>query len=172
MSARVGLAGGAAVGCRLLLAGVWLYAGGAKVSDLDGSVRAVKAYRLLPAGAAEWLAAGLPFVELGLAGLLLAGFATRLAAAASALLLVAFLAGIASAWTRGLRIDCGCFGSGGELTGGADPGYPLDLLRDGLFLAAAVFLLARPVTRWSVDRWLAAARDRTGRLSGHPTGGL
>lgn len=142
------------LGCRLLLAGVWLYAGGSKVTDLDGSVRAVKAYQLLPSGLAEWVGAGLPFVEVGLGLLLLAGLATRIAAAASALLLAGFVTGIISAWARGLQIDCGCFGGGGELAAGQSPSYTLDLVRDVAFLAAAGYLVWRPRTRWSVDAWL------------------
>lgn len=141
--------------CRLGLAGVWLYAGGSKISDLDASIRAVKAYQLLPSTAAELVGAALPLVEIGLGMLLLVGLATRVAAGASTLLLVGFVVGIASAWARGLRIDCGCFGGGGELAAGEDPGYAVELARDGLFLAAAVFLLIRPVTRWSIDRWLS-----------------
>lgn len=161
---RAGRSGGAlpvlrdaaGVGCRLVLAGVWLYAGGSKITDLDGSVRAVKAYDLLPPAPAEWLGAALPFVELGLGLLLLVGLATRVAAAGSVVLLAAFTAGIASAWARGLQIDCGCFGGGGELAAGESPTYLVDLLRDLALLAMAGFLLWRPRTRWSVDRWLAA----------------
>jgi uncharacterized membrane protein YphA (DoxX/SURF4 family) len=142
------------VGCRVLLAGVWLYAGGAKVGDLAAATRAVKAYQLLPNGVAEWIGAGLPFAELALALLLLLGLATRAAAAVSAVLLTAFVVGIASAWARGLNIDCGCFGGGGELGAGESPNYALEIARDGLFLAAAAFLVVRPRTRWSVDGWL------------------
>jgi uncharacterized membrane protein YphA (DoxX/SURF4 family) len=144
----------AGVGCRLLLAAVWLYAGGSKIGDLAAATRAVKAYQLLPNGVAEWVGAGLPFVELGLALLLLLGLATRAAAVVSALLLVAFVAGIASAWARGLNIDCGCFGGGGTLAAGESPDYWLEIARDTLFLAAAVFLVVRPRTRWSIDGWL------------------
>jgi len=149
---------GAGVGCRLVLAGVWLYAGGSKLTDLDGSVRAVKAYDLLPPALAEWVGAALPFVEVGLGLLLLVGLATRVAAAGSVLLIAAFVVGIASAWARGLEIDCGCFGSGGELAAGESPTYLADLLRDLALLAMAGLLWWRPVTRWSADRWLAGER--------------
>ncbi len=151
-STLIGLVG---LACRLGLAGVWLYAGGTKVGDLDASIRADKAYQLLPPTVAELVGAALPFVEIALGLLLLAGLATRVAASVSALLMAGFVVGIASAWARGLRIDCGCFGGGGELAATETPTYGLDLARDGLFLAMAVFLLFRPVTRWSVDRWLA-----------------
>jgi uncharacterized membrane protein YphA (DoxX/SURF4 family) len=138
----------------LLLAGVWLYAASAKLGDLDGSIRAVKAYQLLPSGLAEMVGAALPFLELGLAVLLLLGMATRVAAAGSALLLVAFIAGIASAWARGLQIDCGCFGGGGELAASESPTYLLDLVRDSAFLLVAGFLVWRPRTWASLDGWL------------------
>jgi uncharacterized membrane protein YphA (DoxX/SURF4 family) len=150
----------AGVGCRLLLAGVWLYAGAAKVGDLNGSVRAVKAYRILPNGVADWVGAALPLVEIGLALLLLVGLATRVAALASALLLAGFVIGISAAWARGLRIDCGCFGGGGDLAAGESPTYTLELARDGLFLLAAGFLVVWPRTIWSLDTWLARADDR------------
>ncbi|HEX6197875.1 MAG TPA: MauE/DoxX family redox-associated membrane protein [Jiangellaceae bacterium] len=149
-------AGIVALACRLLLAGVWLYAGVSKVGDLDASIRAVKAYQLLPSTVAELVGAALPLFEIMLGLLLLAGMATRLAAAVSALLLVAFVVGIVSAWARGLRIDCGCFGGGGELAADESPEYWLELSRDLVFLAATAVLLRWPRTRWSLDGWLSA----------------
>ncbi|QSB14402.1 DoxX family membrane protein [Natronosporangium hydrolyticum] len=160
--AEVGNAGQALLGlaARAVLAGVWLYAGLNKVTDLDGSIRAVKAYELLPSAAAELVGAALPLVELALAALLLLGLATRLAAATSALLLTGFVIGVAAAWARGLQIDCGCFGGGGELAADQATNYGTVLARDVLFLLAAAWLLWRPVTRWSVD---AALARRTGQ---------
>ncbi|WJK40273.1 MauE/DoxX family redox-associated membrane protein [Solwaraspora sp. WMMA2056] len=137
---------------RLGLAAVWLYAGGSKVTDLAGSGRAVNAYQIFPYDLAMVIGAALPLVELALGVLLLIGLATRLCAVLSAGLLVVFVAGIASAWARGLRIDCGCFGVGGELTAGQDPSYGPEILRDLAFLALAGFLIWFPRTRWSADR--------------------
>jgi uncharacterized membrane protein YphA (DoxX/SURF4 family) len=151
------MVGALGVGCRLSLAGVWLYAGITKAGDLAASGRAVKAYQILPNGVAELAGAVLPFVEIGLGLLLLVGVATRLAAVVSAALLAGFAAGIASAWTRGLQIDCGCFGAGGELATGEDPSYPIELGRDLLLLAAAAILVVRPRTVWSLDGWPATA---------------
>ncbi|MDP9816265.1 putative membrane protein YphA (DoxX/SURF4 family) [Spirilliplanes yamanashiensis] len=139
---------------RLGLAAVWLAAGFAKVGDLAESGRAVNAYRVMPFAAAEVVGAVLPFVEIALGLLLLAGVAVRVTAGVSAALLLVFVAGIASAWARGLRIDCGCFGSGGDLAAGADPAYLTELARDGGFLLLAGFLLVWPRTRLSVDAWI------------------
>ena len=116
---------------RLVLGGVWIVAGALKVTDLDASVRAVRAYRLLPDLAAQVLGAGLPVVEIVLGVLLVVG--------------------IASAWARGLQIDCGCFGSGGALAAGESPTYGLELARDGALLAVAVLLTWRPSGRFALD---------------------
>jgi len=136
---------------RLLLAGVWLYAGLAKIGDPAGSVRAVRAYQLLPEWLAKGVGYGLPFVEIAVAVLLLAGLATRLAAVLSAVLLVVFIAGIASAAARGLRIDCGCFGGGGELAAGGATQYTGEILRDVGLLVAAVLLAVWPRSRLALD---------------------
>lgn len=143
------------VASRLGLAAVWLIAGGTKVGDLAASGRAVNAYQVLPYDLATVIGAALPFVELALGLLLLAGLATRISAGVSAALLVVFIAGIASAWARGLAIDCGCFGSGGQLAAGQTPSYLPEILRDLGFLVLAGFLLIWPRTPFSVDGWLA-----------------
>ncbi|WP_106130323.1 MauE/DoxX family redox-associated membrane protein [Pseudosporangium ferrugineum] len=136
---------------RLGLAAVWLVAGGLKVGDLAASGRAVNAYQLFPYEVAKVIGAAQPFLEIALGLLLLAGFAVRLTAGISAALLVVFIAGIVSAWARGLQIDCGCFSTGGELGAGADPAYGWDLARDAGFLLLAGVLLWRPRTRYSID---------------------
>jgi uncharacterized membrane protein YphA (DoxX/SURF4 family) len=145
---------------RLVLAGVWIAAGAAKVTDLAGSGRAVNAYQLMPFAVAQAIGAALPLVELVLGGLLLAGLATRVAAGASAALLGVFIAGISSAWARGLSIECGCFGGGGQLTAGQSPNYGPEILRDAALLLLAVFLVVFPATRFSLDaRLLGGASD-------------
>ena len=65
--------------------------------------------------------------------------------------MVVFIAGISSAWARGLSIDCGCFSKGGALPVGADPDYTWDILRDVAFLSLAVFLILLPISRFSID---------------------
>jgi uncharacterized membrane protein YphA (DoxX/SURF4 family) len=139
---------------RLGLAAVWLIAGGAKVGDLAESGRAVAAFQLMPVDLARVVGAALPFVEIVLGLLLVAGLAVRLVAAISATLLVVYIGGIAAAWARGLQIDCGCFGGGGQLAAGQSPNYAPDIARDLGFLLLAVFLLTWPRTRAALDNWL------------------
>jgi uncharacterized membrane protein YphA (DoxX/SURF4 family) len=136
---------------RLVLAGILGYAGAIKAVDPETMVQAVQAYQLLPPAVGEAVGLVLPFLEIGLALLLLIGLATRFAAAVTAVLMVAFIAGVASAWARGLSIDCGCFGGGGEI----DPSetrYLEEIVRDIGFLALACWLVLFPASRFALDR--------------------
>jgi protein-disulfide isomerase/uncharacterized membrane protein YphA (DoxX/SURF4 family) len=144
-----------ALAVRLLLAGVWLYAGLSKIGDPGKFLVAVRAYQLLPDWLARAVAYGLPAFEIGLGVLLLAGLATRLAAAVSVAVLVVFTAGMVSAAARGLSIDCGCFGGGGAVSAGQTR-YAQEIARDAGLLVAAACLTRWPATRWSVDERLAA----------------
>lgn len=136
---------------RLVLAGVWIWAGWPKLLDTEGTVRSVRAFQMMPEAMVRPFAYGLPMLELVLALLLLAGFATRLAAAMTGLLMVVFIVGIVAAWTRGLSIDCGCFGNTGQVVSDPVPGYVRDILRDLGLIALAAFLWWRPHSRLSVD---------------------
>lgn len=144
---------------RLGLAAVWIVAGALKVGDLAASARAVNAYQLMPYEAAKVVGAVQPFLEIALGLLLLIGLAVRLSAGISAVLLVVFIAGIVSAWARGLAIDCGCFSAGGALDAGQSPRYASEIARDVGFLLLAGVLLVRPRTRFSVDGLLMGDRD-------------
>jgi protein-disulfide isomerase/uncharacterized membrane protein YphA (DoxX/SURF4 family) len=136
---------------RLLLAVVWAWAAVSKLGDPAASVRAVRAYQILPEWLAKGVGYGLPFLELGLALLLVIGLATRLAAVLSAAMLVVFLAGIVSAAARGLQIECGCFGGGGQLGTGQSTQYTGEILRDAGLLLVSLLLVWAYRTRWSVD---------------------
>ncbi len=146
---------------RLLLGGVWIVAGVLKVTDPDASVRAVRAYRLLPETAAQLVGAGLPAVEIVLGVLLVAGLGVRVAGVASALLMAAFVVGIASAWARGLQIDCGCFGSGGTLATGESPTYGTELARDVALTVVAVLVAVWPSGRFALDSRLGTAKEES-----------
>jgi uncharacterized membrane protein YphA (DoxX/SURF4 family) len=136
----------AAAGARLVLAVVFGWAAIAKMSDPDAAVRAVRAYRILPEALVHPAAWGLPFLELAVAALLLGGIATRLSAGVAAGLLAAFMVAIASAWARGLQIDCGCFGGGGPAHASA-ASYLSELARDAVLLTMAIGLVVHPASR-------------------------
>ena len=128
---RVRLAG---LALRLLLGGAFLYAAWLKLRDpWMLFAMAVDAYKLLPQWAVILVARTLPWAELLLGLLLIAGKWMRFSSAAVSTLLAGFLAVMAFTYLKGLQIDCGCFGSG-------DPISPRTLARDSGLLAAALVL--------------------------------
>lgn len=137
---------------RLILAGVLLVAGILKAIDPAGSVAAVRAYQLVPSPLASPIGWGLPFVEIGLGLLLLVGLHARAAAICTAALLAILLAAVISVAARGLSIDCGCFGGGGPVAAG-ETRYAAEIIRDIGLLLLSAWLVWRPRTRFSVDRW-------------------
>lgn len=144
---------------RLGLAGVLGFAGWSKVTEPPVlQRRAVKAYELLPDGMVNAVGIGLPILELALAALLLLGFATRFVGAASALLMIVFIGGIISVWARGLTIDCGCFGGGGQVAAGQTR-YLEEILRDTGFLALALWTTVLPKSKLALDRLLGLYGD-------------
>ena len=135
---------------RVLLAGVFVVAGGLKLADPQVAVQAVHAYRLLPAALEAPVGWGVPAFEIALGLLLAVGLFTRVSAVAAAVLLTVFIAGVASAAARGLSIDCGCFGGGGTVAPG-ETKYASEILRDVGLLVLAGWLVWKPGSRFSLD---------------------
>ncbi len=140
---------------RLFLGVVLVWAGAAKVGRPLTSQRAVQAYELpfLSLDVAGWIGLALPFLEIVLGILLVLGLFTRPAAIVSTLLMLAFIIGISQAWARGLTIDCGCFGGGGQI-GADETKYPQEIARDASFALAGAWLWWRPRSLASLDRTL------------------
>jgi uncharacterized membrane protein YphA (DoxX/SURF4 family) len=84
--------------------------------------------------------------------------ATRAVAAVGAGLMLVFIAGVMQAWARGLSIDCGCFGGGGEIPDAAAK-YPGEIARDVGLLALSLWLVVRPRSRLALDNVLFTSTD-------------
>ncbi len=150
---------------RLVVGGVWIAAGWLKLPDPAGSVRAVRAYDLLPEAVVAPVGYALPIVEIVVGVLLVLGLLTRVAAAVSCVLFVAFVVGIASAWSRGLQIDCGCFGGGGFAADAAEK-YPWEIARDVGLLLLSAMMVWRPRSRLALDTLVFGAHHQQAATQG------
>ena len=142
--------GWVSLGARLVLGGVMLVAGALKVTDPETAAQAVRAYELLPSALVEPVGWGLPFLEIAIGLLLLVGFGVRAAAVAAGVFMVVFIAAVASAWARGLAIDCGCFGGGGQVAPGQTK-YLQEILRDLGLLVLAAWLWLNPLSKFALE---------------------
>jgi len=105
----------------------------------------------LPISVANTLGIILPWLEIGVAILLILGVAIRPAALFSGALMLLFIAAITQAGLRGLSIDCGCFGGGGTVEPGKTR-YLEEIARDsGLFLLA-LYLYRYPLTKFALEK--------------------
>jgi uncharacterized membrane protein YphA (DoxX/SURF4 family) len=136
---------------RLILGGVLLAAGGLKVGHLQKSAMAVRAYEVLPISVANVIGYSLPWIEVGLAIFLILGVFVKQSAMASGALMFIFILGIAQAGIRGLSIDCGCFGGGGQVAAGQTK-YLAEIFRDVGLLAIALAITKFPGGKFGLDR--------------------
>jgi uncharacterized membrane protein YphA (DoxX/SURF4 family) len=119
---------------RLALAAVFLFAAYSKLKQSYlVFAMTIDAYQLLPEWAVLATARLLPPFELVLGIMLIAGWKLRYWAFAAMALMLSFFAILLLSFSRGLTIDCGCFGVG-------EPLSAYTLARDGLLVAATVAL--------------------------------
>ena len=119
---------------RVALGAVFIYAAWTKLrTPWELFAMSIDSYQLLPLKAVELVARTLPWFELLVGMLLIAGFWLRSAAAAATLLLALFFSLMVRAYAKGMEINCGCFGPGEIISWKT-------LLRDGSMLAAALAL--------------------------------
>jgi putative oxidoreductase len=120
---------------RLILSAIFLYAAYVKLRQPWWMFAAsMDSYQMLAPSVSIFIARTLPWFELLLGVLLLAGFRLRWVAMVCAAMLLLFWFSMLRAWLKGMEIDCGCFGPGEAVS-------PITLLRDGAMMALAGFVL-------------------------------
>lgn len=137
---------------RLVVGVVVFWAGAVKITGPAASAASVHAYQLsfIPSGLQDNIGYLLPPLELVVGLALILGVMTRGAAIVSAVLMVLYVAAIASVWARGITIDCGCFGGGGYDPDAASH-YPWEIARDVGLAVLAGFVVWLGHTRLALD---------------------
>jgi uncharacterized membrane protein YphA (DoxX/SURF4 family) len=90
---------------------IFVAAGLAKVGDLRTFAEQIHNFRMVPVATEHLLAMTLPWIELVAGMALIVGIRVRDGALLTFVLMAVFTAGVALALTRGLDIECGCFGT-------------------------------------------------------------
>lgn len=138
---------------RLAMAAILIFAAIPKLQDIQQSIIAVRAYRLLPELVVPFVGTMLPILELTLAVFLILGLFTRIASIVWLVMMAGFMIGVAWVWIKGYSIDCGCFGGGGDVPEGTT-NYPLHMLERVGYVALGTWLLIFPRTKFSLDGWM------------------
>ena len=138
---------------RLVLGGVLLAAGWIKAIAPNEAQASVRVYEVLPTSVANSFGLVLPWLEIGVALLLIVGIWVKWSGLAGGALMLLFIIAISQAWARKLPINCGCFGNGGITADGkVHPWvYATEIMRDlGLTLCAG-YLYAFPRGKFGLD---------------------
>lgn len=121
---------------RLILGGIFVYAGVDKVGNPAAFADDIDNYRMLPYIFVSLMAIILPWIEIVAGLLLIFGKFIHGASFTLIVLNIVFIIAIASALARGLDIECGCFSVGEN---GAHVGV-LRLIEDFVFIVMAVLI--------------------------------
>jgi uncharacterized membrane protein YphA (DoxX/SURF4 family) len=144
---------------RLVLAGIFIYAGYAKLTmgmnprppigvALSFFALQVDSYRILPTWGVNFVAHTLPFAEIVLGLLLLLGVGLRIWATIISLIILGFFGAVLRAYLLHMDINCGCFAT-------PEPVTLKKVFEDGVLAALAIlmtvfaFIEARKPHPWS-----------------------
>jgi uncharacterized membrane protein YphA (DoxX/SURF4 family) len=125
---------------RLIVSVAFILAALPKIQDPAAFAISVEGYRVVTANLAMWIALVLPWLELVTGFGLLIPQIRRGSNLIITLLLIVFIALHASAWARGLDINCGCFNAHESEK---KPDYLWLILRNIGLLTACIFVLIR-----------------------------
>jgi uncharacterized membrane protein YphA (DoxX/SURF4 family) len=136
---------------RLYLGFVFLWACLHKIAEPATFALDVATYQFLPLPLVNPMALILPWVEFVAGIAIILGWRIRAAALLIAVMMVMFIIALGWALYLGLDMSCGCFASSSQ----NDPISGLTLLRDGAWLAMALYVLIfdgkNPL---GLDRWI------------------
>ena len=125
---------------RLIVSATFILAALPKIQDTATFATSVEGYRVVTGNLTVWIALALPWLELVAGFGLLIPQIRRGSALVIALLLIAFILLHASAWARGLDINCGCFIAHKS---GKAPNYLWLILRNICLLATCTSVMIR-----------------------------
>ena len=128
---------------RLIVGGIFVYAGVAKVMNPQAFLADIHSFHILPVARGNPLAILLPPIEIVAGAAWIINRWPRAAAAIVAGLCAVFLGALGMALLRGVSADCGCFGG----LGLGSTSLPIALIRDVLLLVATVWWLIVDVHR-------------------------
>jgi len=97
---------------RPILGAVFIYAGIVKTQSPQSFADNIAGFQLLPNEVINLLALSLPVFEIIVGVMLIIGLQLRIVSMSVLILSIVFALALGSALTRGLNVDCGCFGDG------------------------------------------------------------
>jgi uncharacterized membrane protein YphA (DoxX/SURF4 family) len=138
---------------RLILGGIFIFTGIAKINHISSLVGEIKQYQILPAVLASAYGHVLPYLEILVGVILVLGIILRISASIAGLMLISFAAAKIVAMIRGLNINvCHCFGPAVPLL--STQSLAIDIIM--LLLAIQIILFRKEL--FSIPSWFRQAK--------------
>lgn len=118
-----------------LFGGLFVLSGWVKVLDPGLFLMSIRGFKLIGDPHAAWLALGLPWLEVFAGLAVMTGWLRRGGLLLLVVCIVIFICALGVAWSRGLDVDCGCFGNLIKTS------LPTELSLDVVLLATGLWLL-------------------------------
>ena len=134
---------------RLFIGGLFIITGIGKIADPVLFAKEIANYRMLPDISINLLAIILPWIELVVGILFIFGIRVKASIFLLAGMLLMFNIAVASAWARGLNINCGCFSNIAKETVGIGK-----LSENFAMFLALAFMFFFPNNRFSFETFL------------------
>ena len=143
---------------RLIVGGIFLISGLAKIADPVRFLLTLREFQLLPGALESFLAVYLPWLEFLLGLCIVVGILHRTASLMIAGLNGAFIIAIVSVMARGIEVDCGCFGLLADALHLPDMADGKAIVRNLVLMAMCLHIFRSEATGWTMERYLGMRR--------------
>lgn len=140
---------------RILMGGIFVMAGLAKIADPVRFMFTLREFDLFPRAVIPFLAVYLPWLELLLGLSLVLGLLYRTSALMLAFLNFFFMLAILSVISRGIVVDCGCFGLFADALKLPDMADYKAVIRNIIFISLFVYLFFAESTIFSLEGYIS-----------------
>jgi len=144
---------------RLVVGGMFLVSGLAKIADPVRFLLTLREFQLLPGALESFLAVYLPWLEFILGLCLVLGILHRTASLLIAGLNGAFIVAIGSVMVRGIEVDCGCFGLLADVLHLPDMADGKAIIRNLILMGMCLQIFRSDVTVWTLEGYFGARRS-------------
>ena len=140
---------------RLVVGGMFLVSGLAKIADPVRFLLTLREFQLLPGALESFLAVYLPWLEFILGLCLVLGILHRTASLLIAGLNGAFIVAIGSVMVRGIEVDCGCFGLLADVLHLPDLADGKAIIRNLILIGMCLQIFRSDVTMWALEGYFS-----------------
>ncbi len=139
---------------RVIMGGIFLVSGLAKISDPYRFILTMREFRLFPEVIVPFTAVYLPWLEFVVGLFILLGLMHRSSALILLCLNMIFTAAIVSVMVRGIDVDCGCFGLLADMLGMPDMADYKAVVRNIVFILMNVQIMTARKSALSLEGYL------------------